>query len=121
MNCVNCKNEIADGTEKCLKCGWVQKNIPNTGILIRECKHCEGSGQCRAGKTKGKKIDKTHSCEYCIKKAGIAGVKMESLFPIVPCGYCEGRGVLIIDLKPQVPKGGAEGKKPGGKYYGQRR
>lgn len=113
MKCVNCRNEIPDSTEKCPKCGWDQKKTPNYGVMFRECRHCEGSGQCRTGRTRGKKINKIHSCEYCVKKAGIVGIKMDSLFPTVPCGYCEGRGVFTIDLKIQVPK--PEGKK-GGKY-----
>ena len=119
MYCINCKNVIADGSEKCPHCGWNQKNIPNPSVLVRECKHCEGSGECTKGKTEGKKINKTHSCEFCIKKTG---VKMDSLFPVVPCGYCEGRGVLTIDLKLQVVKRPEEKKseQTGGKYGSRR-
>lgn len=122
MDCVNCHNAIDEGKEKCPRCGWNQKNTPMPGVLVKECKHCKGTGQCRAKRTKGKKINEVHSCEYCVKKAEITGIKMNSFFPIVPCGYCEGKGVFTIDLKFQAPKGG-DGKKQGqgGKQNGYRR
>jgi hypothetical protein len=116
MECLLCKKEIPDGEKECPGCGWsVDLKL---GVAIRKCGHCKGKGECRAVKTTGKTFKKIHSCEYCVKKAG---VKMDSLFPIVPCGHCEGKGYNAQDLKVQAPKG--EGKKQqgqGGKQNGRR-
>lgn len=89
-----CKREIPDGTKKCPHCQWVQKDraAANPSVEIRGCKHCKGTGEC----TKGKIIKVRHSCEYCVSKSGI---KTDNPFLTVPCGYCEGRGYHVIDLK----------------------
>lgn len=51
----------------------------------KKCNHCEGTGQCNQGQTKGMIINVAHSCSYCVKKST---VKPDDLFPHVPCGYC---------------------------------
>lgn len=91
-----CKKDIPDGTKICPHCGWEQREQRDRegkpGVEIRDCKHCGGSGECFKVKT----IKVKHSCEYCISKSGI---KTENPFLTVPCGYCEGRGFHVIDLK----------------------
>ncbi len=81
------------------------KKESQKGVEIRNCSHCDGSGTCMKGRT----VNVEHSCEWCVKKAN---TRMDSLFPIVACGYCCGKGVMVIDLKLQVPKGGG-GQKNG--------
>lgn len=58
---------------------------PKREKLIRTCRHCKGDQECRAVTTGSK----THSCEYCILKSGVA---VKSAFPVVPCQYCGGIG-----------------------------
>lgn len=106
MNCKRCQQNIPDGVKFCPLCGANQEN-ENTlkvGVLVLECQHCCGTGECRRGRTLGRE----HSDEYCVSKSGI---KPTSLFPRVPCGYCGGSGKHVIDLKIQKP----EEQKKGGR------
>ncbi|MFA5230679.1 MAG: zinc-ribbon domain-containing protein [Candidatus Paceibacterota bacterium] len=105
--CQKCGKDIPAGETKCPHCGQEQTNQTNKpvpGVEIRDCKHCDGSGECLKGKT----LEIKHSCEYCINKAGI---KTNNPFPIIPCGYCEGRGFHVIDLKFNKPQQNNGGKK----------
>ena len=74
------------------------KTEVKNGVEIRECPHCAGLGECLRIKTGGVE----HSCKYCIKKTGMDF--SNEMFPHVPCGYCEGKGFHVIDLKPQKPQ-----------------
>lgn len=95
--CKQCQKDILDGSLFCMFCGMSQNDQhkpQQSGVEIRDCKHCEGKGECRKGNTLGI----IHSCEFCISKSGM---RTDNLFPRVPCGYCEGRGFSVVDLKPQ--------------------
>ena len=99
MKCKACKKDVADGVKFCPECGANQSGASKdkVGALILDCQHCEGTGECKKGKTH----DRVHSCEYCVAKSGI---KPASLFPHVPCGYCQGKGKQVIDLKIGQPQ-----------------
>lgn len=112
MNCINtkCRKQIPDGSRFCQFCGKDQSGrqpAEKLGVRLITCQHCEGTGECNKGKT----ADKIHSCEYCFSKSG---VKANSLFPHVPCVYCQGVGKRIIDLK--VQKEVKQDQNQGGKY-----
>ncbi len=92
-------------TEKQIK--TEQKN----GVEIRECPHCTGLGECLRIKTGGVE----HSCRYCVQKSGYKSTG--DLFPHVPCQYCEGKGFLVVDLKPQKP----QFKKPFNRQFNRQR
>lgn len=100
--CKECKDTIADDANFCQICGASQDSHKQAGIIIQNCRHCDGAGECRKGKT----LNRIHSCRYCISKAG----KINGLFLIVPCGYCGGKGRDIIDLKPQKTDGKNKGR-----------
>ncbi|MBU1323372.1 hypothetical protein KKE75_04930 [Patescibacteria group bacterium] len=87
-----CKKSIPDGSRFCNFCGW-DHDPKSPNVLI--CKHCKGVGECNRGKTVGIK----HSCEYCVKKAG---VQLDDMFSKVPCAYCEGTGYQPVINKPQA-------------------
>lgn len=100
--CCACKNDIEDDANFCRFCGAPQDNRKQTEG-IRSCEHCNDTGECKKGRT----LDKIHSCPYCTKKSGIKGV----LFPIVPCGYCDGKGYNMIDQKSQKTDKQSKGRK----------
>lgn len=108
MKCKQCQKDIQDGAKFCSLCGANQTDAPKdkVGVLVLDCQHCAGTGECKKGKTHGRE----HSCEYCVTKSG---TKPVSLFPHVPCAYCQGKGKHIIDLKVEKPK--QEQKKKGEK------
>ncbi len=98
INTATCGKEITDGAEYCQFCGFNQKGkqgIP--GVVVRECGHCAGAGECMRITTAGVE----HACEYCIKQAGLDPKK---LFTKAPCAYCKGLGFNVIDLKLQKPQ-----------------
>jgi len=78
-----------------------------SGVLVLDCQHCGGTGECNKGVTRSK----IHSCEFCVAKSGI---KPSSLFPHVPCAYCK-NGKVIIDLKLEKPKNEQKSKQGKGK------
>lgn len=100
MKCIKCQGDIPDGSRFCSLCGIdqqdIQKEKEKVGVLIFDCQHCGGAGECSKGKTR----QKIHSCEYCITKAE---AKLNSMFPHVPCAYCK-NGKIIIDLKMEKPQ-----------------
>lgn len=93
--CRACKNDIEDDSAFCRFCGTSQDSRKLAGVIIQECEHCGGTGECKRGGT----MNKVHSCPYCIAKSGIKG----GLFPLVPCAYCE-KGFRVIQTKQQDKK-----------------